>query len=364
MSGGDGKDARGPTGGVNGGPTGLGGGPNVGHGGTLTDTINGVTMTFEGVHAIDSGSGIQWGGGDSGKGNNGGSKSGASGRNALRSIPGHPNVVDGGQLTGDNRDKHLYYSRTENFVYSVSIDRNGNEKGTFQVSRPKTNESDTRTSWAKGEEYRKSVAREQVRNYLNDEKNVLMEASGIIADAGEKISNHISGQYKRYAGEIANNLRNFQGKTIRNYNDALASLNNIMSNPSMKVKQGDKQALISAMKSVKASDLASRFGHFGKFFKAADLAIKADKIRDKAIEGYNTGNWAPLAYEIEAMVLSGIVGAVALGLVTGILSLLALSALFTAAITIAAVALIAYATSYIDAALAERFNNEVVRPTN
>lgn len=61
MSGGDGKDGRGPTGGVNGGPTGFGGGPNVGHGGTLTDTINGVTMTFEGVHALDSGSGVHWG---------------------------------------------------------------------------------------------------------------------------------------------------------------------------------------------------------------------------------------------------------------------------------------------------------------
>lgn len=67
MSGGDGKDSRGPTGGINGGPAGNGG-PNVGHGGTLTDTINGVTMTFEGVHALDSGSGVHWGG-DSGDGN-------------------------------------------------------------------------------------------------------------------------------------------------------------------------------------------------------------------------------------------------------------------------------------------------------
>lgn len=132
----------------------------------------------------------------------------------------------------------------------------------------------------------------------------------------------------------------------------------------MKVKQGDKQALINAMKNVKASDMASRFAYFGKFFKAADIAIKVDKIRDKAIEGYNTGNWAPLAYEVEAMVLSGVVGAVALGFVTGVLSLLGLSALLTSAIAIAAAALIAYATSYIDATLAERFNNEVVRPAH
>lgn len=214
MSGGDGKDSRGPTGGVKGGPTGIGG-PNVGHGGTLTDTINGVTMTFEGVHALDSGSGIHWGG-DSG--NNGNSNGGGSslGRNNLKSIPSHPNVVDSGQLAGDNGNKHEYFTRVGDFIYSVLIDQYGNEKGTFQVSRPKNNENDHRTSWAKGEESRKSVAREQVKNYLKDEKEFLMEQSSIIADAGEKVSGHVSGQYKRYADEVANNIRNFQGKTIRN----------------------------------------------------------------------------------------------------------------------------------------------------
>jgi hypothetical protein len=356
MSGGDGKDSRGPTGGINGGPAGNGG-PNVGHGGTLTDTINGVTMTFEGVHALDSGSGVHWGG-DSGDGNKGGNNSGSSGGKNLKSIPSHTNVVFDMVVEIDSRKPRRYYTRvSKESVFLVYVMKDDSITGIEEVARPKNYNNPSAES-------RQNTAIKQVAAYVKDERQFLMESSGIIADAGEKISNHIGGQYKRYADEVANNLRNFQGKTIRNYNDALRSLNNIMSNPSMKVKQGDKQALINAMKSVKASDIASRFAYFGKFFKAADIAIKVDKIREKAIEGYSTGNWAPLAYEVEAMVLSGVVGAVALGLVTGVLSLLALSALFTSAITIAAAALIAYATSYIDAALAERFNNEVVRHAN
>ncbi|MGQ1887805.1 colicin-like pore-forming protein [Serratia marcescens] len=357
MSGGDGKDGRGPTGGVNGGPTGFGGGPNVGHGGTLTDTINGVTMTFEGVHALDAGSGVHWGG-DSGDGNKGGNNSGSSGAKNLQAIPSHTNVVFDRVVEIDSRKPRRYYTRVgKESVFLVYVLKDDSISGLEEIAAPKNYHN---PSWAS----RRDTAVRQVTAYVKDEKQFLMESSSIISDAGEKISSHIGGQYKRYADEVANNLRNFQGKTIRNYNDALSSLNKIMSNPSMKVKQGDKQALINAMKNVKASDMASRFAYFGKFFKAADIAIKIDKIRDKAIEGYNTGNWAPLAYEVEAMVLSGVVGAVALGFVTGVLSLLGLSALLTSAIAIVAAALIAYATSYIDAALAERFNNEVVRPAH
>lgn len=135
----------------------------------------------------------------------------------------------------------------------------------------------------------------------------------------------------------------------------------------MKVKQGDKQALINAMKSVNANDVANRFSHFGKFFKAADIVMKIDKIREKSIEGYNTGNWGPLVYEVESMVLSGVAAAVAIGFVTGVLSLLALlgvPVLVTSVLAIVSFVAIAYYTSRINAEFAERFNNEVVRKFN
>ncbi|HAT3731637.1 colicin-B [Serratia sp. SSNIH2] len=271
--------------------------------------------------------------------------------------PGHANVSDGGQLYGDNSDKHMYYSRLGNKTYYVSVDKNGNVAHVSIASGTESGNNSARNN-------DKNKAADQVREYLKDEKEFLMEASGIIADAGEKISHHIGGQYKRYADEIANNLRNFQGRTIRGYNDALATLNNIMSNPSMKVKQGDKDAIINAMRTVDAQDMANRFGHFGKFFKAADIVLKIEKIREKSIVGYETGNWAPLAYEVESMLLSGLAGAVALGFVTAVLSSFALPTLLATALAIAFSVAIAYGTSFIDAGFAERFNNEVVRPAH
>ncbi|MEE4411951.1 MULTISPECIES: colicin-like pore-forming protein [unclassified Serratia (in: enterobacteria)] len=268
--------------------------------------------------------------------------------------PGHPNVADGGQLEGDNKDKHKYYSRVGSATYSVLVDKNGNVS---YVSFESGKESGNMSS----RNYDKNKAGDQVREYVKDEKDFLMDASGIIADAGEKISNHIGGQFKSYADEIVNNIRNFQGRSIRSYRDALASFNNVMSNPSMKVNQGDKEAIINAMRSVNAQDMANRLGHFGKFFKAADIVMKIEKIREKSIDGYKTGNWAPLMYEVESMVLSGLAGAVALGFVTSVLSAFALPVTVAVALAVAFSIAIAYGASFIDAGLVARFNNEVVR---
>lgn len=239
-----------------GGSHGTGGGANVGEGGTMTDTINGVTMIFEGVHALDPGSSIHWGG-ETGNGNGDDNGGGSSGKKSIRSIPSHPNVLDSREFVGENETKRLFYSRVEKNIYAVSVTKEGEVDYSSLASGKHSGNNSSRN-------YDINKSKDQVKGYLKDEKEFLLEQSGIIADAGEKVSNHIGGQYKRYADEIANNLRNFQGKNIRNYNDALASLNNIMSNPSMKVKQGDKQPLINAMKNVNANDMANRFSHFGK----------------------------------------------------------------------------------------------------
>lgn len=96
-----GGGGRGPTGGVNGtsgkgGPTGngpggrlpsggingSGNGANVGHGGSMTvDLGNGITATFDGVHALEPGkdSGVPWGGNNGNGGNNNGGGNASSG---------------------------------------------------------------------------------------------------------------------------------------------------------------------------------------------------------------------------------------------------------------------------------------------
>ncbi|MFG3825857.1 colicin-B, partial [Escherichia coli] len=69
-----------------------------------------------------------------------------------------------------------------------------------------------------------------------------------------------------------------------------------------------------AWKAFNADDMGNKFSALGKTFKAADYAIKANNIREKSIEGYQTGNWGPLMLEVESWVISGMASAVALSL--------------------------------------------------
>lgn len=298
-------------------------------------------------------------GGDFGKGDgntNSNGSSGSKGGKTLNSIPGFPKVVDYGPQ-GFGSDWHRYITLIRDAaVMLVAYRGDGQIQGYVEQEPIKKNT----LSWSE----KKSIAVQQINEFRNAEKSTLLGASAIIADAGEKISVHIGGQYRNYSREIASNISNFQGKTIRSYNDAMVSLNKLMANPSMKVKQGDRKALANALRSVNANEMANRLGHFGKFFKAADLVVKIEKVREKSIVGYETGDWGPLMYETEAMVMSGLAGSVAMSLVASILSAFALPALLATSLSVVAFIAIAYATSFIDAAFAERFNNQVVRPAN
>lgn len=202
----------------------------------------------------------------------------------------------------------------------------------------------------------KEALKKQKEAKAKAEKAFLLNISTIVSSSAEGISKRLGKNYQLAADEIANNIKNFQGKRIRNFNDAMASLNKIMSNPGMKINKGDRDALAQAWRYTNTTDMANKLSNYGRFFKVADLVIKAEKIREKSIEGYETGNWKPLMLEVESMVLSGVASSVALAIVTGILSLFSISALPV----IAAILVISIVSSFIDASLAERLNNKLI----
>ncbi|EFM5937583.1 colicin-B, partial [Escherichia coli] len=148
----------------------------------------------------------------------------------------------------------------------------------------------------------------------NDEKTVLTKTSEVIISVGDKVGEYLGDKYKALSREIAENINNFQGKTIRSYDDAMSSINKLMANPSLKINATDKEAIVNAWKAFNAEDMGNKFAALGKTFKAADYAIKANNIREKSIEGYQTGNWGPLMLEVESWVISGMASAVALSL--------------------------------------------------
>ncbi|HAK1939148.1 TPA: hypothetical protein H1Q11_005231 [Salmonella enterica] len=195
----------------------------------------------------------------------------------------------------------------------------------------------------------------------SDAKEALTKASELISAMGDKIGEHLGDKYKSVAKEIADDIKNFQGKTIRSYDDAMASLNKILSNPAMKVNQADKDALVNAWKSLNASDTASKLDNLSRTFKVADVALKVEKVREKSIEGYETGNWGPLMLEVESWVLSGVAVGVAMGILGYVAPVVAATVgLPVTAITIAGIIGISYLASFIDDKKADKINNEII----
>ncbi|WP_407985135.1 colicin-like pore-forming protein [Escherichia coli] len=199
----------------------------------------------------------------------------------------------------------------------------------------------------------------------NDEKAVLTKASEIIISVGDKAGEYLGDKYKALSREIADNIKNFQGKTIRSYDEAMASVNKLMANPDLKINAADRDAIVNAWKAFDAEDMGNKFAALGKTFKAADYVMKANNVREKSIERYKTGNWGPLMLEIESWVLSGIASAVALGLFSSIAGS-ALLAVGTPSVVVGMMGIFVAAVVgvLIDDKFADALNNEIIKPAH
>ncbi|MBI0552594.1 colicin-like pore-forming protein [Pectobacterium parmentieri] len=204
-----------------------------------------------------------------------------------------------------------------------------------------------------------------IKNSFEVENEVLTKTSELIVGMGQEVGSHLGDKYKAIADEIAGDIRNFQGKKIRIFDDAMKSLDKITSNPEMKINKSDRDALINAWKHVDAQDMANKLGNLGKAFKVADVVIKIGKVREKSIEGYETGNWSPLMLEVESWVLSGVASGVALGILAYVAPAIAMTVgLPVSAIMIAGIIGIGLVASFIDDKFADKLNNELIRPVH
>jgi hypothetical protein len=199
-----------------------------------------------------------------------------------------------------------------------------------------------------------SVAQLYVIN--QNEKSLLLKASDIISSAGSEIASTLGAQFKAFSDELANDIKAFQGKTLRSYNDALTTLNSLTGNPALNFSAADKAAAANALKQINVKTIAQNLGGLAKCFTIADRLIKVDSIVEKTVEGIQTGDWSPLAAEVEAMAASGIAGGLALGVVTAFLGTMAAETTVVTAFSIVAIMFISVLTSYIDADLAHRVN--------
>ncbi|ELK2379634.1 hypothetical protein RU030_004485 [Salmonella enterica] len=194
-----------------------------------------------------------------------------------------------------------------------------------------------------------------------NEKEVLTKTSELITTMGDKVGEYLGVKYKTLAKEIAYEIKNFQGKTIRSYGDAMASLNKILSNPGLKVYKGDKDALVNAWRQVNAQDMANKLGNMSRAFKVADLVMKVEKVREKSIVGCDTGDWGPLILEVESWVLSGIAYSVVLSIFSATLGTVLLSfGLPVTAVGIMGIIIAGVISAVIDDKFADEINNEII----
>lgn len=362
-NGGSGVHWGGGSGNGNNGGASSTGGANVAFGGEITiDLGNGYTATIIGTHPINPEvSNVPWGS----------DKNAASIINANKNKPSEykANIknwkasTSKGSLDSPTVSKQGSAGDVDRFDVSF-----GKERYNVMYNRKKDSFS---TLYADGgatkdEHSMSEQAIAIVKLYLLNERQagVLDTASGIITDTGQKLSGKIGDRYKGLAQGAANDIKNFQGKKLRSFNDAMAAVNELANNPKMKLSQADKTVVSNALKQMDLAALADRFKGLEKAFTWGDRLLKAEKIRDGISTGITTGNWQKLAFEVEAMYLSGIAGSVALGIVTAFISAaavaLSLPSVAVTALTVMAVIGIAIATSYIDAEKAKELNNAVL----
>ncbi|ENL8448624.1 pore-forming bacteriocin colicin Y [Escherichia coli] len=209
----------------------------------------------------------------------------------------------------------------------------------------------------------KADAKAKAEAKANNEKAVLTKASEIIISVGDKVGEYLGDKYKALSREIAGNIKNFQGKTIRSYDEAMASVNKLMANPDLKINAADRDVIVNAWKAFDAEDMGNKFAALGKTFKAADYVMKANNVREKSIEGYQTGNWGPLMREVESWVVSGIASAVALAIFSATLGAYLLAVGASAAVVgIIGIIIASFIGALIDDKFIDRLNNEIIRP--
>jgi len=164
------------------------------------------------------------------------------------------------------------------------------------------------------------------------DNEVLVKASEVIISVGDQAGAYLGDKYKVLAREIAGNIRNFQGKRIRSYEQAMAALNRLMANPGLRINAADRVAIINAWRAFNANDMGNKFAALGKTFRVADYAMKANNVREKSIQGYETGNWGPLMREVESWVIGGIASSVAISIFSATLGALLIAAGVSAAV--------------------------------
>ncbi|OWF75403.1 hypothetical protein B4903_20425 [Yersinia frederiksenii] len=163
-------------------------------------------------------------------------------------------------------------------------------------------------------------------------------------------------------GRIADNLsQNIRKKKIRNYHDAIATIEKLKSNEFYKIPTDYRNTISDAIKVLDKKTLADNFNRLSAASGLLAKEFTAEAFYSKIEEGFRTGNWKPLMLEIEAWALSGVaVAAMTRFIPYALFSLTLIIPMVTAPVGFAIVMLgIVILASLIDAKLVDKLNEEI-----
>ncbi|MCR1304593.1 colicin-like pore-forming protein [Enterobacter sp. BT855] len=256
------------------------------------------------------------------------------------------------------------------YTYRLYFDAYPSKPFDITVNNGDPNNIDVQfNNWKGPKDTTRSQVKKLIKDFINfkldQESNLLAQASDVIVAAGKDLSEALGNKYQSLANEIAADIKNFQGKRIRNIDAAMATLNRVLSNPKMKVSAGDKTALENAWRYLNAQDMAYKYGFLGKAFSSADIIMKIEKLRQKSLVAVDTGDWKPVLLEVESWVLSGFATGFALSILASLSMLLAsVPGLPVTAITVLGIIGISLAASLIDDQFADKINNWLISPAH
>lgn len=163
-------------------------------------------------------------------------------------------------------------------------------------------------------------------------------------------------KYGSNMSKISQDLQtNISGKKIRSYAEAMATFEKVKANPNMKLNAKDTRAVVAALNALDKATFADNITRLGKSFGIVGKLVQADAIREKAVSGYQTGDWKPLMLELEAMALSAGIGAL---LAVGIAFTFPVFATATAGIVTVSL-MMAITSAFIDDKTADEINKLV-----
>ncbi|QNK33256.1 hypothetical protein HF675_04140 [Serratia sp. JUb9] len=304
---GGGYGPTGPNGNGDGYGHGNGGGPNVAWGGTLTDVVNGVVMTFIGVHAIGpTGPNIHWGGDSNGySGGSWGTLENTSKASVTTPIITHSYTF--------MPDGHLNFRRD---LYNVMMNRDL----TFRVNVINQDPEQIDVSVTKVPRGGASLGKERAEDVKRIMKDFLQYESAIhfMADFYKEVTQKFGERSTKIAQNLADSVK---GKTIRNTNEALAAYEKYKGNINKKLSAADREAIATALESLNHQQMANNLIKFSKAFGYVGKSLDRFDLVMELAKGIRNDDWAPFFVKVETLTA----GRLATALVAFIFSLLSLT---------------------------------------